>query len=129
MHQLVELSEKVEKEVGKIASKNDLSLVDIEAACKAVKLMKEIEEVLAMREGAFEDTDMYGRTMPKRYGTNSRNYHASRANSYRGIDYGMNYYGSDKDALVDKLESMMASSSNEHYRQIIAETVDKINRQ
>lgn len=129
MHKLVELSEKAEREVGKIANKNELTLVDIEAACKAVKLIKEIEEVLAMRDAAgMEDTNMYGRRgSSMRYG--SRGYYSSNPNSYRGIDYGNGYYTGDKEMLVNKLETMMASSGNEQYRQIIAEAVDRINRQ
>lgn len=132
MHKLVELSEKAEAEVGKIANKSDLSLVDIEAACKAVKLMKEIEEVLAMRNSSMmEDDMMYQRSMPSRmykdsYSSMPRNhYGVSSHNNYRGIDYG---HGTEKDMMVDKLENMMTSSGNEQHRQIIAEAVDRINR-
>lgn len=124
MHKLVELSEKVEKEVGKIANKPELSLVDIEAACKAVKLMKEIEEVLSYRADSTMEEDMYGRSyyrsMPRHYGTSRNN-----MNHYKGINYGHN---NEHNAMIDRLESMMASSNNEQYREIIAEAVDKMNR-
>ena len=130
MHKLVELSEKAEAEVGKIANKPELSLVYIEAACKAVKLMKEIEEVLAMRNGSMMEEDeigMYGRRRPSRmYGTSS--YGGHMRNNYKGIDYDRNYYASEKDMMIDKLENMMSTSGNEQHRQIIAEAVDRLNR-
>lgn len=140
MHDLVKISEKAEKEIGKIAEKPTLSLSDIEAACKAVDLMKKIEETMAIRNenSMMNEDDMYGygrssygygegtHRYGKRYmrGSESRNYSTGQ-NAYRGIDYA---YASEKDQMVDKLESMMTSSGNEQYRQIIAECVDRINR-
>lgn len=132
MHELIKISEKAENEIGKIANKAELTLADIEAACKAVDLIKKIEETLVLRnEASYDNSEMYGnygRTYG-RYGTNyymgNGNYRSSAQNSYRGIDYG---HGSEKEKLVDKLETMMATSGNEQYRQLIAETVDRINR-
>ena len=138
MHELVRASEKVEKEIGRIADKQDLSMADIEALCKAVGLIEKIEKTLAIRDGMVEGEDdmMYGRSygrtyMPngRRYGTSYSNngmyYRDAGPNNYRGIDYS---HGSEKEIMVDKLETMMTSSGNEKYRQAIAEAIERINR-
>ena len=141
MHKLIELSEKVEAEVGKIASKPELSLVDIEAACKAVELMKKIEETLEYKinSSMMDEEEMYGRRGYGDYGRSRRGsngryrrssgnqygYGASYMDGYHGMRYGV---GSDKEMMIENLETMMASSNNEQVRQIIAETVDRINR-
>ena len=130
MHELVRISEKVEKEIGKIADKPALTMADIEAVCKAVDVMEKIEKTLMLREESMEreEPEMYGRqrygmtrygNQPDRYSSRNRQY------GYYGTDYNRM---SEKDQMIDKLESMMASSGNEQHRQVIAECVDRINR-
>ena len=133
IYELDRMEEKALKEVVKLADKSDTTLVDIEAATKAVKLIKKIEEVKQLcSEGMMDDMYAYdggysymnGNSRTPRM-TRTRGYRTQgTTNAYRNGSYSRH---DERETMLDKLEDMMANSNNEQVRKIISESIERIN--
>lgn len=137
----------LESELDKIVKKGDLTPNELEAAKKAVCLVKEIQEVKEMKMGSEEGYlerggNSYYYPMYFNRGNSSGRYGAiNLANSRYNRDmrggrssYDHNTYDdgrsghSIQDRMVDRLESMMDEAASDYERQTITEWIEKLNR-
>lgn len=143
MKALHELKSMLEKEIGKITAKNDITAADVEVAYKVVDIIKDIDTIKAMEEygddeeysergysrrgrsmrGSYEMDDGWSgrRGRDARTGRYVSRYNGSYRGSYRG-------YSRDdaKDEMMDKLEEAMESATTEHERMLIRKCMEKL---
>ena len=138
MESLNKLKEMLHCEIDKIAGQGELTTGSLESVGKLLDAIKDIDEI-SMHEGEdgysqrgyggqimYYPNDMYydnggsPRGMSLRGGRSYRN--NMNMNSYRG----MNSYADSKDHMLDQLQEMMDSATNERERQAIQKCIRQI---
>lgn len=120
-----DLKKMLEDELEKIVKQDTMTPQDLEGAYKAIDILKDIETIMAMRE-AYPNSYDSGRSMSNYYdmdesyarGRDSRGRYMSRAYSRH----------SEKERMIDKLETMYDMTSDTETRRAIDECIAKLER-
>lgn len=128
MEYMYELKEKLCRELDDIARKPEMSAGDLETVHKLTDTIKNIDKIDMLEDGDYSQSgDWEGRS--------SYNRGSSYAN--RGKHYVRGHYSRDgrmysradaKDHMMEQMEEMMGSASNDRERDIIRRCMDQLEK-
>ncbi len=128
MEYMYELKEKLCRELDEIARKPEMSAGDLETVHKLTDTIKNIDKIDMLEDGDYSQSgDWEGRS--------SYNRGSSYAN--RGKHYVRGHYSRDgrmysradaKDRMMEQMEEMMGSASNDRERDIIRRCMDQLEK-
>ena len=128
MEYMYELKEKLCRELDEIARKPEMSAGDLETVHKLTDTIKNIDQIDMLEDGDYSQSgDWEGRS--------SYNRGSSYAN--RGKHYVRGHYSRDgrmysradaKDHMMEQMEEMMGSASNDRERDIIRRCMDQLEK-
>ena len=154
MKALYDLKEILEDEIKQMTKKGDITPQELENAYKATDIIKDIETIKAMKEageqgmysqaydyardgGSYDGN--YSQRMYNSYNSYDNSYarrgrdgdgdgRYSEAGSYNRGNYNSRDYSrhSEKEMMIDNLESMMKSAKSEKEREAIRQCIQKL---
>lgn len=120
MHKLMDLKEKLCKELEEFSNKTELNTSDLQTIDWLSHSLKSIETVLAM-EGYSND---YNPT--NSYGGRARDDMGRYSRTYPTMEYSRSYsYG--KDSMINNLREMLSEAKTEQERNAISRCINDIN--
>lgn len=108
--------ELMDREIGKIVAKNDISPSELECIYKAIDVIKDIYEICEkekMLNGGMYENDYSMRGYSMYSGDHGYNNYYSQNGARPGLNYSMNSSRSD---LMDHIQTMINSANNEQDR-------------
>ena len=130
MEKLYKIRDMLVDEVKGIADKKELTSSSLDTIECCAKCYEKINEMIHSLQGEYGG---YSEGMPMRYSSSRRPYdyrdeqYSGNGMRYGNYSYGMDY-GDDRKMIIQKLESIMNESRNDHDRHAIMEAIETLRK-